>query len=906
MKKMIIILFSITLGYLYSDDIYLTVNEPTAQYNDSNFRTISEAVHHASENYNDTLYTVKIQIFQNPEINNDPVYENGAYRENIITSGLCGYEFYSGEQESIIIYPFVHINPVISLRGGGSNNMIIRDIRFHNDTQNFIEYGDNVAIYVKSPNVIIKNCQFMTGLYRNPFNHDIKLEHDNDSEAYEKALYVNDCLFDTSMESYINVSQIGLPRILCSLIGDKYYETTYTFYGSNNQFIRTGPAAYSSGARNIYWNNNYSKLGYCNPLTATFLFTNCDYGNGIICKDNTSEVGGYEIVTSPRRVSFFEGNIFHGFRFDINYPTSGLVTTSKFVNNVIVTSEDGRFVNFLFTTVHQDTISNNNFLNEVNPQGIRHQNLTIAGVAQTHNNIFSNYEFEPIHFFYPYHIVSNMFNNCYNSYDHDLNITGEPIFEDINALDFSLVWPSPAIGNGYSDVFDSPEPGLDMKLLTYQDDTIDIGAIPFNEDRKQYHRFEGGTTTKNWTGFPALDPENETTIFYDGINQTLPNNNMIVMFQDFTDYQGNYASVGYKDWDVDDYVDFSFVWGNYTTQPTLVQPYLGYKITAQNDIDHWFGGLLQDPDMDIPLPATPNEIWLGYHVPYTTDVLVAFNDILGSLQTIKHKDWAMYWNGTKWTGKTTTGNTNLELGDFVAITYRSSAEPPSSFNWTYYSYSNPNSFKYQDASYVSYEEKNDYTSFFVDIDENSNIEEIALYANDECIGGAKTQGEATVMVKAFMEDVPEDSEISIIAFTGAKTSKKVKHLAEYNSNLQVWNNTDNIIKDSRIYYHVSLTKDNTSIIETNQIITTNYPNPFNPETTIEFNNPVQGQVSVNIYNLKGQLVKSLLQDNLNQGVHKVIWRGNDSNDQQVASGVYFYKISSGNNKSVTKKIILMK
>jgi flagellar hook assembly protein FlgD len=64
--------------------------------------------------------------------------------------------------------------------------------------------------------------------------------------------------------------------------------------------------------------------------------------------------------------------------------------------------------------------------------------------------------------------------------------------------------------------------------------------------------------------------------------------------------------------------------------------------------------------------------------------------------------------------------------------------------------------------------------------------------------------------------------------------------------------------------------------------------------------------TVNIYNLKGQLVKNLLQDNLNQGVHKVVWQGRDSNEQQVASGVYFYKISAGQKKSVTHKIILMK
>lgn len=85
----------------------------------------------------------------------------------------------------------------------------------------------------------------------------------------------------------------------------------------------------------------------------------------------------------------------------------------------------------------------------------------------------------------------------------------------------------------------------------------------------------------------------------------------------------------------------------------------------------------------------------------------------------------------------------------------------------------------------------------------------------------------------------------------------------------------------------------------------NYPNPFNPKTTIQFNNPQTGKVRVDIYNVRGQLVKNLLNDTLIQGLHKIVWNGTNNANKYSASGVYFYKIRSGN-ATATKKIILMK
>ncbi len=85
----------------------------------------------------------------------------------------------------------------------------------------------------------------------------------------------------------------------------------------------------------------------------------------------------------------------------------------------------------------------------------------------------------------------------------------------------------------------------------------------------------------------------------------------------------------------------------------------------------------------------------------------------------------------------------------------------------------------------------------------------------------------------------------------------------------------------------------------------NYPNPFNPETNISFQVPNSGQVNLDIYNIKGQKVKTLVNDIFSAGRHSVVWNGRDDSNKEVASGLYLYKMRSGKYSS-TKKMILMK
>lgn len=84
----------------------------------------------------------------------------------------------------------------------------------------------------------------------------------------------------------------------------------------------------------------------------------------------------------------------------------------------------------------------------------------------------------------------------------------------------------------------------------------------------------------------------------------------------------------------------------------------------------------------------------------------------------------------------------------------------------------------------------------------------------------------------------------------------------------------------------------------------NYPNPFNPKTTIMFDIGNAGKTQVEIFNVKGQKVKTLLNEYMEIGKHSVIWEGKDSNNKRVSSGVYFYKVSVNGKQKISKMLML--
>ncbi len=85
----------------------------------------------------------------------------------------------------------------------------------------------------------------------------------------------------------------------------------------------------------------------------------------------------------------------------------------------------------------------------------------------------------------------------------------------------------------------------------------------------------------------------------------------------------------------------------------------------------------------------------------------------------------------------------------------------------------------------------------------------------------------------------------------------------------------------------------------------NYPNPFNPETTIQFTvKEKREKAELSIYNIRGQKVTGLFKGDLEQGQHRFKWYGEDKNGNHCASGIYFYRLKHGSQSTVGKMVLL--
>ena len=91
----------------------------------------------------------------------------------------------------------------------------------------------------------------------------------------------------------------------------------------------------------------------------------------------------------------------------------------------------------------------------------------------------------------------------------------------------------------------------------------------------------------------------------------------------------------------------------------------------------------------------------------------------------------------------------------------------------------------------------------------------------------------------------------------------------------------------------------------------NYPNPFNPVTTIKYQLSEPSDVTIRIFNMTGQVVKTIFDEHHSAGYYSILWNGRDDSGKNVASGVYFYQLraKAANSRKdfvQTRKMVLVR
>lgn len=110
--------------------------------------------------------------------------------------------------------------------------------------------------------------------------------------------------------------------------------------------------------------------------------------------------------------------------------------------------------------------------------------------------------------------------------------------------------------------------------------------------------------------------------------------------------------------------------------------------------------------------------------------------------------------------------------------------------------------------------------------------------------------------------------------------------------------------DITITYDYTANEDLVNVIPLESYLGSNFPNPFNPSTTIQYGLKEAGSVKINVYNSRGQLVRSLINESKAAGTYRVVWDGKDGNNRSVSSGIYYFRMEAQDYVKTNKGLLI--
>jgi len=187
----------------------------------------------------------------------------------------------------------------------------------------------------------------------------------------------------------------------------------------------------------------------------------------------------------------------------------------------------------------------------------------------------------------------------------------------------------------------------------------------------------------------------------------------------------------------------------------------------------------------------------------------------------------------------------------------------------------------------------------------SNLNSIQIYNNDGTgMSGFPFNMNYNGSTPATLTDFDGDGNYELV--TGYSNGVLVVKLRRNMGNLDAWTVYRGSLNRQGSFSATGFVGNSEELVISDRFFTSNYPNPFKDNTTISFSLPkAVNNVSLTIYNSKGQKVKNIIQGNIGKGEHSFIWNGADNYGKPVSSGIYFYRLQAGD-KQLTRKMLMLK
>jgi len=288
---------------------------------------------------------------------------------------------------------------------------------------------------------------------------------------------------------------------------------------------------------------------------------------------------------------------------------------------------------------------------------------------------------------------------------------------------------------------------------------------------------------------------------------------------------------------------------------------------------------------DYPVQLVPGENWIGYFLKDSYSPLVALSPVLNYVNRIEARKWYMYRGKFgEWIGVVQQGETvSMNYGEMYKVHYYG---PSASFSYSFFG--TPLSrYSPAETNYYTFTESPAYLAAVVNDPGWETVPDEIAILKDGAVIGASVVSEYPVLIRAYADDLDE---IEIEACYIPKSEHAERKLIK-NIDLGI------VCLSSGVF---EINAKGPAVLKTIKV----HPNPVKTWSRISIDTDKKCSVQMNIYNLRGQLVKSFSHEMKSAGTHSVLWDGKDASGNKLASGVYLIKAISGRESKTTKLMLI--